>query len=196
MKVFGHKGQIEVGITTPASIMARGSARANAYRLMLVIALTGNMLVLVTGPASASHEPAATILVSADTGDGSTNADSYDPSISADGTKIAYESDATDIVAGDTNGFSDVFLHDTVTGVTTLISAASGGGPANGDSRAPSINSDGTKITYQSRADPRRARHLSVAPCRKHAIGAPDRIGDLEGLDPFCFLFVNEFRWP
>ena len=152
MDPFGHNGQIGAGITTPAPIIARGSARADSYRLMVIIVLTGNLLLLVTGPASASHEPAATILVSADTRDGPTNADSYEPSISDDGTKIAYYSFAVDLVGGDTNGFADVFLYDTTTGATTLVSAAVGGGPSNGVSALPSISADGKKVAYHSSA--------------------------------------------
>jgi dipeptidyl aminopeptidase/acylaminoacyl peptidase len=152
MDPFGHNGQIGAGITTPASIMARRSARANSYRLMVIIAMVGNLLLVVTGPASASHEPVATVLVSADTGDGPTNADSYEPSISDDGAKIAYYSFATDLVGGDTNGSADVFLYDTTTGATTLVSAAVGGGPSNGASALPSISADGTKVAYHSSA--------------------------------------------
>lgn len=64
---------------------------------------------------------------------------------------VAYESDASDIVAGDTNGRTDVFAIDRATpyngnngtewneGRTRLISRGLGGGPANGRSYLPAV---------------------------------------------------------
>jgi Tol biopolymer transport system component len=47
------------------------------------------------------------------------------PSISADGRYVAFDSDATNLVPGDTNGRYDVFIHDRATGQTTRVSVAS-----------------------------------------------------------------------
>jgi hypothetical protein len=80
------------------------------------------------------------------------NRESDGASISADGTKIAFASEATNLVQGDVNGERDVFLHDTVTGVTTLVSIASDGTKGNLGSRAASISADGTKIAFESEA--------------------------------------------
>ena len=44
------------------------------------------------------------------------------PSISADGRYVAFESDADKLVSGDTNGFSDIFVHDRETGETICVS--------------------------------------------------------------------------
>src|SRR5262245_26856076 len=44
------------------------------------------------------------------------------PAISGDARFIAFDSDATNLVAGDTNGVSDVFVRDTLTGQTTRVS--------------------------------------------------------------------------
>lgn len=46
----------------------------------------------------------------------------YGPTISADGRKVAFESDATNLVAADTNGRTDAFLHDMNSGATTRVS--------------------------------------------------------------------------
>src|SRR5213592_4033360 len=54
-------------------------------------------------------------------------ASSY-PALSADGRFVAFDSDATNLVAGDTNGTTDVFVHDRQTGTTERVSVASGGG--------------------------------------------------------------------
>ena len=56
-----------------------------------------------------ADNPTATLLTT-DTIGNPTDGGSWKPSISADGSKIAYRSDASDIVLGDTNGVSDVFL--------------------------------------------------------------------------------------
>ena len=50
---------------------------------------------------------------------------SYSPSISADGRYVAFESGAGNLVAGDTNGAYDVFVKDTLTGVTKRVSTNS-----------------------------------------------------------------------
>jgi hypothetical protein len=47
--------------------------------------------------------------------------------ISADGSRAAFESASPDLVAGDTNGASDVFVRDLQTGVTTRVSTGAGG---------------------------------------------------------------------
>jgi len=78
--------------------------------------------------------------------------DSYTSSISSDGRFVAFESYATNLVAGDTNGGPDIFLHDTVTGVTTRVSVNSSGKQGNSDSWYPSISSDGRFVAFYSLA--------------------------------------------
>ena len=72
---------------------------------------------------------------------------SQDPVFSPDGGKIAFDSVASNLVAGDTNGFEDVFAYDRQTGETTRVSVDSAGGEGNGDSTptrsAPAISADG-----------------------------------------------------
>lgn len=93
-----------------------------------------------------------TILISA-TADGSpANGDSYAPAISADGRYVAFQSQASNLVNGDTNNKADVFIRDVQTGQTALISAAADGAPANGNSDAPSISADGRFVAFQSDA--------------------------------------------
>ncbi|MEN6643928.1 MAG: hypothetical protein ABFE08_15945, partial [Armatimonadia bacterium] len=48
------------------------------------------------------------------------------PSISADGRYVAFFSVASNLVAGDTEGWDDVFVHDRTTGTTTRVSVATG----------------------------------------------------------------------
>ena len=80
------------------------------------------------------------------------NGSSTRPSISADGRWVAFESQATNLVAGDANGSSDVFLHDRLTGATTLASVSSAGVPGNADSFSPDLSADGQWLAFGSRA--------------------------------------------
>ena len=66
------------------------------------------------------------------------------------GRYVAFESLATDLVPGDTNRVSDVFVHDRQTGETTRISVDSRGGQANGGSSAPSLSADGRFVGFGS----------------------------------------------
>jgi Tol biopolymer transport system component len=73
-------------------------------------------------------------------------------SISGDGRYVAFYSDATNLVSGDTNGASDVFVHDLQTGTTTRASVASDGSEANAGSSEPSLSGDGRYIAFVSGA--------------------------------------------
>jgi Tol biopolymer transport system component len=77
---------------------------------------------------------------------------SFSPSISADGRYVAFESLASNLVAGDSNAASDVFVHDRTTGVTERVSVASDGTPPNGSSQAPSISGNGSIVAFRSAA--------------------------------------------
>ena len=74
------------------------------------------------------------------------------PSISADGRFVAFSSDATNLVPGDTNSFGDIFVHDRETGQTELVSVAPDGGQANGRSAGPSLSADGRFVVFGSTA--------------------------------------------
>ncbi|MPV87021.1 hypothetical protein GCU85_09820 [Cardiobacteriales bacterium ML27] len=77
---------------------------------------------------------------------------SYNPSISADGRYVAFYSSATNLVAGDTNGVADIFVHDTQTGNTTRVSVDSVGTEGDGLSQSPSISADGRYVAFTSNA--------------------------------------------
>jgi len=80
------------------------------------------------------------------------NAHSRFPAVSADGRYVAFESEAGNLVADDTNGVSDIFVHDRETGETERVSVASGGAEANGASHAPAISADGRYVVFESQA--------------------------------------------
>jgi Tol biopolymer transport system component len=80
------------------------------------------------------------------------NGDSVSPAISAAGRYVAFISLSSNLVAGDTNDSSDVFVHDRVTGKTRRVSVTSEGAEANGDSISPAISADGRVVAFDSYA--------------------------------------------
>ena len=72
--------------------------------------------------------------------------------VSADGRFVAFDSAASNLVPGDTNGNTDVFVHDTQTGVVERVSMAWNGNEARDDSRCPSISADGRMVAFLSQA--------------------------------------------
>jgi Tol biopolymer transport system component len=58
---------------------------------------------------------------------------------------------STNLVADDTNGMEDVFVHDRRTGTTTRVKVDSAGTQANGDSIGlPSLTADGRSVAFSS----------------------------------------------
>lgn len=80
-----------------------------------------------------------------DKGDGS----SISPSLSGDGTLVAFASASTNLVGADTDETSDIFVKDLATGAVTLASTG-GLGKGNGDSSEASISADGTRVAFTS----------------------------------------------
>jgi len=72
------------------------------------------------------------------------------PSISGDGRLVAFESDADDLVAGDTNTTEDVFVHDVVTGLTRRLSVEGHGTQTESPSFGAAISADGTSVAFES----------------------------------------------
>lgn len=93
-----------------------------------------------------------TTLVSVNiTSTGGGNGDSQNPAISADGRFVVYESRANNLAANDTNTFSDVFVRDMQTGITTLVSVNSDGtGSGNQESIKPTISANGRVVVFQT----------------------------------------------
>jgi hypothetical protein len=79
------------------------------------------------------------------------NGDSQNPAISADGRYVAFESRADNLVANDNNTWSDVFVRDMQTGITTLVSVNSAGtGSGNHESYKPTISANGQVVAFES----------------------------------------------
>jgi hypothetical protein len=72
--------------------------------------------------------------------------------LSADGRYVAFISQATNLVAGDTNGSTDGFVHDRVSGGTERVTVSSGGEQGNEGSGWLSLSGDGRYVVFDSSA--------------------------------------------
>lgn len=80
--------------------------------------------------------------------DGASNA----PSISGDGMRVAFESEADNLVDGDTNRQADIFVADRAESTIQRVSVSSDGVEANGASRSPVLSENGRFVMFQSSA--------------------------------------------
>jgi Tol biopolymer transport system component len=85
---------------------------------------------------------------------GQANGQSLNPSISADGRFVAFQSSATNLAGDDTNGTTDVFVRNLGAGTTTRVSVGAGGVDANGPSTVTSgaLSADANFIAFASTA--------------------------------------------
>lgn len=80
------------------------------------------------------------------------NANSHTPAISGNGRYVTFASDATNLVFGDNNGFTDIFVVDTITGAISRLSIAGDGTQANNSSFKPAISTTGRYVVFESSA--------------------------------------------
>ena len=80
------------------------------------------------------------------------NGASYFAAVSDQAREVAFVSEATNLVANDTNGVSDIFLRDRTVNKTSIISTGVGGAQANGASTMPTISADGMLVSFVSTA--------------------------------------------
>ena len=163
--IFVHDRQ--TGATTRVSIDSSG-VEANGYSASPAISNDGCVVAfyseatnLVDGDTNGMgdvfvHEcqTGLTTRISVDSSGNEANgtANEYNVDISGDGRFVVFSSDASNLVAGDTNGVSDVFIHDRQSGMTTRVSVDSSGAQANGSSGAPAISNDGHYVAFSSAA--------------------------------------------
>ncbi|HEX9695551.1 MAG TPA: PxKF domain-containing protein [Actinomycetota bacterium] len=124
--------------TTAASNLVPGDA--NGATDVLAVAL----------PFAAA--PPALRLASLSSSSGPANGDTTSVGLSGDGRFVAFESAASNLVPGDTNGVADVFVRDSVTGSVERVSVAGGSAQADGRSGEPSISADGRYVAFFSSA--------------------------------------------
>ncbi len=142
-------GQPNIGTSENASMSADG-------RFVAFDSFANN---LVPGDTNGQYDifvhdrqSGVTTRVSVATGGGQANDGGGHSQLSADGRIVAFDSEATNLVPGDTNGIEDIFVHDRQTGITTRVSVATGGGQANGESGNPVLSGDGRYVAFPSEA--------------------------------------------
>jgi Tol biopolymer transport system component len=80
------------------------------------------------------------------------NGQSHDAAISADGQRVAFTSEASNLLQSDSNRVADVFLRDTKADTLLLVSRSASGGTANGPSGRAAISDAGDIVVFQSEA--------------------------------------------
>ncbi len=128
--------------------MTKRYGRILVLFLVLVTLIFGGMLQAPIALAAAGFTERVSVSSAGAQGDGISDYSS----ISGDGRYVAFQSAATNLVDGDTNGCGDVFVRDRNTNTTTRVSVSSGGAQADGDSGLPSISSDGRYVAFDSSA--------------------------------------------
>jgi Tol biopolymer transport system component len=93
-----------------------------------------------------------TEIISVDNEGDEGNASSVQPAISANGRFVTYQSDAPNLVPGDDNNATDIFVRDRTTDTTEIVSVTSNGDAANGSSSQPTISANGRYVVFESDA--------------------------------------------
>ena len=156
------------GVTVPISLDSSGAATGNAESLYSDMTPDGRFVAFVS---------AASNLVAGDTngvgdvfvrdrrtgvtervslgirgavGNGDSNflGIGTDPSISDDGRYVAFKSEASNLVRGDRNNVTDVFVRDRVAGTTERVSVDNAGNEAPGGGDDPGISPDGRYVAF------------------------------------------------
>ena len=163
--IFVHDRQ--TGQTTRVSVASDGSeGNSPSYSSALTISADGRYVAfqsfssnLVSGDTNLAidifvhdQQTGQTTRVSVASDGSEGNGSSHYPDISADGRYVTFQSEASNLVSGDSNGIEDIFVHDRQTGQTTRSSIASDGTEGNGTSYYPDISADGRYVTFNSEA--------------------------------------------
>ncbi|MED7950956.1 TolB family protein [Streptomyces sp. BE303] len=128
--------------------------RARSLTAAGACAVAAVLTAATTGPATArpASAPPRVERISQAPGGAQADGDSYLGALSATGRYAVFTSDAANLVAGDTNGDSDVFVRDLLTGRTERVSVADDGAQATGTSSGAAISADGRYVAFASDA--------------------------------------------
>ncbi|MCB9433503.1 MAG: PD40 domain-containing protein, partial [Ardenticatenaceae bacterium] len=161
--VFVH--DLQTRTTSRVSVHSSGSQGNNASQAASIssngrfVAFESYASNLVSGDSNSrpdifvhDRQVGTTSRVSVDSSGSEGNDYSFAPSISSDGRFVAFQSRASNLVSGDSNGAYDIFVHDQQMGTTSRVSVDSNGSEANGESLNASISGDGRFVAFQSRA--------------------------------------------
>ena len=161
--IFVHDRQ--AGTTERVSVASNGD-EADSFSFNPAISADGRYVVfgssatnLFSGDTNAvpdifvhDRQTEMTERVSVATGGGEANGPSYAPVISSNGRYVAFVSEADNLVSGDTNGQTDIFVHDRQQDTTERVSLTNDGAQADGPSFFSSISADGRYVAFESSA--------------------------------------------
>jgi Tol biopolymer transport system component len=162
--VFVH--DVATGQTVRVSLDSAG-AEANSPSRYAAISSDGRFLAfhslasnLVPGDTNVANDvflrdrlASVTVRVSVSSAGVQANGPSTRASISGDGRFVAFESAASNLITTDPNQATDVFVHDSSTGLTVLASTEGGNFQAVGNSAHAAISANGAYVAYGSQAD-------------------------------------------
>lgn len=116
--------------------------------LLAAILLTAGLACPAAGPVAAGGVELVSVAPNGTPG----NSQSRYPVISGDARYVLFASDATDLVSGDTNQNTDLFLRDRLLGTTTRVNLTSAGSQTtNGTAKPGGISGDGQRIVFRNR---------------------------------------------
>ncbi len=150
------------GTTTRASVSTGGGQGGGGHSTIATISDDGGVVAFISAKTNLvaddtnaatdafAHVRAATHTERVSVAGNAANWASANPAVSNDGRYVAFESLATNLVPRDTNGDSDVFVRDHLTGTVERVSVSSGGVQANAESFHPAISGDGRYVVFES----------------------------------------------
>jgi Tol biopolymer transport system component len=114
-------------------------------------------------------------------------------SVSADGRFVAFTSKAPDLVWGDTNGKTDVFVRDRLTGTTERVSVGSDGSQGDRESVTPSISADGRYVAFISAATlpPHSGDGSFAVFVRDRSTGQTESVSTRPGIGPMAIISAD-----
>ncbi len=148
--------------------------RSGARRSVAGVAVAVCGLALLTTGAFGATAHTVRASVSSAGAQGNAGSGQGGVAVSADGRFVAFVSDASNLVAGDTNGVADVFVRDLRSHTTVRVSVSSGGTQADdaSDAEALAISPSGRFVTFTSSA-------TNLAPGNDDSICAPEPCPDV-----------------
>lgn len=117
-----------------------------------ITGLLAGMIPASAAPSVTTQAVNTTVRVTVSTSGAQANGRSWAPSITNDGRYVVFLSDATNLVSGDTNGVTDVFVRDLGTGTTQRVNVSSSGAQANGAATNAMIARGGRYVVFDSKA--------------------------------------------
>jgi Tol biopolymer transport system component len=138
----------------PPLVDDTAAARRHDGRMTRRLPLALLLLLSLAAPASAApHTSLESVGRAGARGDAASGAASgREVALSAGGRHLAFSSEADNLVAGDTNGTSDVFVRDRARRRTMRISVSSAGAEGDGASFSPAISAGGRYVAFASTA--------------------------------------------